>query len=545
MSEATLDTVSATVQPIAELFTASTTALWATTYNLDVSLMAEFLLTRLGEPPLNVAVLADHTRLSSSLARIPAERVDSLSTINRGWLLRGVRSGAAFYPKTYLQVTHGRAKLLVGSGNLSPRGLDEGHEVFTVFRSGTRAGDAALTTWRTWMRRLVGLVGDTLLAERFRDLEQRLPTPSLQVAIESPLLHNLESPIAVQLGERVQSHQVDEVWLTAPFFDRDGAAVGALLTALRPNHVRLFITSSSNVDGPALLTRLQNSGADVSVAAYVPDQFVHAKLIAVIAGTNAFLLSGSANLSQAALTTTSPTGNVEMGVIAQLTVDELRARFVPPGLQIERRDIDHLRDLDFRGDPEPPAPPVRLLSARAIEDGRVEVATDPDPMSDWLLDDLCRQHELTPSGHARATTQSPVEGRLIELVNADGAVLSNRIVVDDLVALAAELRTPTAGPGADRPSELSAADLESPLGQALLYLHRNFVMDVSERATSVTASGVTPEESTSSDDDLWDRLEREELARDLELRATSDCGLVSRRTEASPSSSYWMQCVHE
>jgi hypothetical protein len=47
------------LRPISELFTRSTSALWATTYNVDLRLVNEFLLQALGAPPLNVTVLAD------------------------------------------------------------------------------------------------------------------------------------------------------------------------------------------------------------------------------------------------------------------------------------------------------------------------------------------------------------------------------------------------------------------------------------------------------------------------------------------------------
>ena len=67
-----------------------------------------------------------------------------------------------------------------------------------------------------------------------------------------------------------------------------------------------------------------------------------------------------------------------------------------------------------------------------------------------------------------------------------------------------------------RPSELTATDLDTPLGQALLYLHRNVVMDVSETAGAGGGSDATRSEVNGGDDDddLWDRLEREKLGRD-------------------------------
>src|SRR3954447_17823310 len=112
-------------RPVHEPFTGAASAMWATTYSVDLSLFNEFLLPRLGDPPLNVVVLADHRRLSASLDRLPADAVDTLTAVNRRWLLRGVRPGGqAFHPKSYLAVAGTTATLLVGSGNLSMSGLD-------------------------------------------------------------------------------------------------------------------------------------------------------------------------------------------------------------------------------------------------------------------------------------------------------------------------------------------------------------------------------------------------------------------------------------
>ena len=112
-------------------------------------------------------------------------------------------------------------------------------------------------------------------------------------------------------------------------------------------------------------------------------------------------------------------------------------------------------------------------------------------------------------------TAGPLPGRLVQLIDASEQILSNRIVVDDPIALAAALIAGSTRPGTDRPFELAAGDLDTPLAQALLWLHRNLVMDVSERAAFAGTGGVgTGEADDQADDDLWDRLEREQLARD-------------------------------
>jgi hypothetical protein len=368
------------------------------------------------------------------------------------------------------------------------------------------------------MRRLVGLIGDTVLAERFQDLEGRIPPPLVAHPVPSPLLHNLDIPIAGQLAAAIAEAgaPVEELWLAAPFYDADAAAVGALLDALAPGRVQLFVTGSTSVNGNRLADRLTASGAQVTVAGYEPDRFVHAKLVGVIAGRRAWLLSGSANLSRAALTLTPAAhGNIELAVLAPLDTDELQAAFMPPGMTLGERSLSSLVSLAFCADPEPEIPAVQLLTATTLADGRVEIVTEPPSSDSWLLDDLTNREPLIASGNGHAMTAGPLVGRLVHVTDTNGQTLSNRVVADDPAALAAAL-TVGASRSADRPPELVAGDLGTPLAQALLWLHRHLVMDVSERAPSTIGTGGVGagEASDQADDDLWDRLEREQLARD-------------------------------
>ncbi len=507
-------------RPVHELFIGAASAMWATTYSVDLSLFNEFLLPRLGDPPLNVVVLADHRRLTAGLDRLPADAVDTLTAVNRRWLLRGVRPGGqAFHPKTYLTVAGTRVTLLVGSGNLSMTGLDRGNEVFTTFRSGTPVGDAAIGTWRTWIHRVVGLVDDTTLAQRLVDLNTRLPPqPAGTPQTYSPLLHNLDTPIAAQFKTALTAQapsDIDELLLSAPYYDDGAEAVGQLLTDLRPRRVRVFLTKATSVNGNRLKERLIASGAPTDVLMYQPDEFVHAKLIGAVAGDQGWLLSGSANLSRAALTrTVGHSGNVEVAVLTQLTADEVRAVFTPPDTTAVAANLDHLGSWSFRSEPEPAAPSVRLISAAANGDGRVEVASEPKAQPGWLLDDLTHRQPLTRDTSGRAVTAGPLHGRLVRLVDANDSVLSNQVVVDDPTALAAAL-TATARPSVDLPDGLVTGDLDSPLGTMLAWLHRNLVMEVSDRPTSTSVGGVTADEETEQgNDDLWVRLEREQLGRD-------------------------------
>ena len=74
---------------------------------------------------------------------------------------------------------------------------------------------------------------------------------------------------------------------------------------------------------------------------------------------------------------------------------------------------------------------MRLLTATVLADGRIEIVTDPDSGIGWLLDDLTSHQPLTATQTGRMVTSGPLPGRLVQLIDASGQVLSNRVVVDD------------------------------------------------------------------------------------------------------------------
>lgn len=508
------------VSPISELFRADRVALWATTYTFDLDLFSGYLFGRLGEPPLNVVVMADRDRLDAALDALPPERVNRLDSVNRRWLLRGARLGRGrFHPKSYLAVTGRSAKLLVGSGNLSMSGLDAGREVFTAFVAGTPDGDAAIATWMDWMRRVVNELDDTILAERFSDLEARMTLAGPSGAVESSLWHNLDRSLADQFCERVllELGQVDELIVTAPFFDEAGEALGHLLTRMAPKHVTIYTAATTKVNGTKLAARLAGIDAVVKVFAYVPEAFTHAKLLGAVAGDRGWLLSGSANLSNAALTLPADLGNVELAVGVALSADELRNVFLPPECEAEEQSLAVLATLTFGIELDGASPyRVRITRATSMPDGRVEIIADPPPDNTLRLADHKDVQSLTFE-KARIVTNGALTGPLVCLVDERNETVSNLAIVDDVEALRRALQAgEPESSTSSRPHELVPNDLDTPLGQVLVKLHRMAVMDVSEIAGSGGASEATRSEAghIDADDDLWDRLAREQLGRD-------------------------------
>src|SRR5262249_39552467 len=109
---------------------------WGTSFEFEHRLFDQYWFPRLGEPPLNATLLIDGGQLAKTWSDLPVGEEWRLRRVNRDYLVRGVHAfRGAFHPKTYFFGNQHEGILLVGSGNLTLNGLEEGHEVFSRFTS--------------------------------------------------------------------------------------------------------------------------------------------------------------------------------------------------------------------------------------------------------------------------------------------------------------------------------------------------------------------------------------------------------------------------
>ena len=509
---------------VVNAFRPTVEACWITTYNLDLGLFDGFLLSKLGDPPLNVVVLADGLRHDRALEAIPADEAWRTDRINRRWLLRPVHHTAAFHPKTLLFVEPSTTTLLVGSGNLSDSGLDSGCEVFTTFTSSNEEGRAAIAAWVRWMRDVVDRTADEQLNRRFSDLIGRLPNlPSTGRA----LVHNLDDSLTTQMIGALAG-PIDELLLTAPFFDEHLEATTTLIAETAPQRISLYLGERSSLDGATLQRLADNVDGALHLYRYTPAPFVHAKLVGVIDhDERGVLLSGSANLSLAALAgvvNEDAWTNFEVGVLAELEAEELRSVFTnPPALDATAVELDVFADHTFRRDPDMPQPPIRILTATRTTEGEVTLDVEGQPPAGALLTDGADAAPLADS--------TPLRGRLVWITH-DGQTISNRAIVMELAELESQLRERTAT-DSGRPAELYLGDTKTPLGAILAAMHQAFIMDVSETdAVRMAERAADGEGDEGSDTELWDRLAKDTL--NYDPRASSYSRSSQRAGADSP-----------
>lgn len=454
---------------------------WATSYSFDLRLFDQYLLRRVAQDSVNVVALVDHDKLASVWEHLDEGESYLVRQAGRRYVLRGVRlpSGGAFHPKTYLLSGRDQSTLLVGSGNLTRSGIDHGHEVFATFTTQREEHLPTMRAWTQWAGHLIQNQQDDLLTERWLALRASCPW-MLGSTDGSELITNQEQTITDQLIARLPNH-VRELHLTAPFFDPDALAVQRLITAWSPEVVVLYLGADVNVNGLSLKTVLRQA-PEVRVRRFQPHVFVHAKLIGAIDATGrGVLLSGSTNLSQAALNRvdSQPGGNSEVAVLRSGSGDAIRKIFTGSGLELVDLSLDALDDFAFSDDHPKLARPFVLRTASWRKDGRIQLEYTPNSVPSevgLLCADDAAPVSIDPDGSTTGSVAdhdpTPI---LVGLADRTGELVSNRVVVDDPDALRATLEGSRAKQ-IHRPTELEGLE-DEPLVRLVLWAHDKFIFD--------------------------------------------------------------------
>lgn len=490
------------------------TIFWATTYTFEIAFFEGFLLPRLGDPPLNATLMVDRDGHANALQGIGPDTPWRGARANRDYLIRGVApTNGVFHPKTYFFADEKTGVLYVGSGNLTMSGLETGKELFVRFDASDGEGLDGIRAWRAWMDSLLSRLADTALADRWRKAQLQAPW-IVGPPLAAHFVDNWSRPLLDALLDGLDV-PVDELWVTAPFYDEKATALAEIIARTQAQRIHVVLGRDASVDGPSLATVLADSGAEVSVHGLEPDVFLHGKLVGAISNSRGRILSGSANLSRAAMllaASAESAANVECGAIADVEPDAVRGAFLPPppppGLHLVGRSPVDVVALKYER-PEKAGFQYHLRSVVRESDGRLSIDAEPDPDESVQLTDGGMTTELV-AGLTRTAIADDTNSRLVWLVSAARRQLSNKVAVDEPSHLAAALASREQI--SSRPAEMEAADMETPVGQMLARLHDACIFDFDE--TPAARRIARAAEAESEDPEFWERLANDELQQD-------------------------------
>lgn len=345
---------------IPELLQGQWTTALICTYGVDLTFFETRLLGQLAQIPLRI-VLADDGQLAESLAE-SARTGQRHRLANKAYVAAPVRHPRAAHGKLIALLGPSSGLLVVGSGNLGYEGYAAPGELWHLYAYSDERPEhlQEFASARAYVDGLAqrGLV-DPPVVELLQTAWGQSPWIPAGPASPSALRSSLGVPIIEQLRSEVDG-PVDELIAHAPFHDADCAALRTLIERFQPTRTRILLTDATSADPASIQRVMLHAPSPVIERVHVkaePGAYIHAKWVHLIHGTSETLLTGSANLSRAALLRSAGNGNVELGVIThggQGAFDSLYAH-------LERSEIDNPSSLKISFQGAPPGDTVEAL----------------------------------------------------------------------------------------------------------------------------------------------------------------------------------------
>lgn len=459
-------------------------------YTIDLEFFEHQVWWPLPETCRNVVVLADEDCLLDACEREASRRL--VNHLNRRYVVDGLRFPGAAHAKIVLLTNEKQGRLLVGSGNLGPRGWVRGGEVFTAYDY--EGEDAAELAPFLATRDLLTELLETGRVEGIaRDRVELLLTETTWlyeggIADAAPLRHNLDRPFLEQLIEAVGGRTVDQLRVLSPFYDARASALSELLAALQPAASEIYVEPGCTSVDPVRLAAVrdaQTSPCEVRPFKRDGCDYVHAKVYLAKTREEDVLLTGSPNLSRGAMLNLAKNANFEVASLLTAESGEFDYLFenllaAPPQDDLSTLELKLAESDDFDGEGE------RLVLMRAVlRKSELEMSVRGLPAVEGLRlrigdEVLAPQMEVAPG--EPAIIRAALDDELRELLSrcvpltllvtlTDGEVESNAVFVMDKAALAAEARSPQAR---GVTSEFTGIPLDDELAEIVLPLEIAF-----------------------------------------------------------------------
>ncbi|QAS52350.1 hypothetical protein [Halobacillus litoralis] len=258
-----------------------------------------------------IGLFIDHNSLQDSVKH------PNITELGKSYLVTPMETNHAFHPKVYLLLGEKKAKLIIGSGNLTPSGFITNKELFNVFtyevgrnKDHLHIINAALSMfWQTkpsnnkLMEELMAQLQTFYYLNNFNRENNALS-----------MFMNLERSIQDQLSE-ILPEVIKRIDCMTPYFDQSLAVINHWHQKYNPEKVSIYLQNKTT-NFP--LTKKDDSRFDLYEVNFTEDNHkrYHGKVFRFIGEQEEVIVYGSANCSRQALLQTSADGNTE-AVIAE------------------------------------------------------------------------------------------------------------------------------------------------------------------------------------------------------------------------------------
>ncbi|TCO33386.1 hypothetical protein EV652_103387 [Kribbella steppae] len=367
--------------------------------------------------------------------------------------------GGAFHPKLVLIAGPSRVTAAIGSGNATLAGWQANAELWSVLYGDATSCPKSLADLASWLRHLPELVRlshgvPDALTRVAGHLDQLLGQAAEVIDDGVRLVSTSPAPIL----DHLPVGPVEELAVCAPFHDPGAVALRELVDRLQPQQLRIsYQPELTQLDGPAVRALAEQWDAELRQDG--ESRYRHGKLIEWTVGGARYALTGSPNLSGAALLQPLANGgNCELGLITRVPMSLLPegGRVAPAavaGKQFDVRRSARVGALMLGATRT--ANGLHIMFARALTArGHVELSAAASPPETWE-----RVGEVAAGATEANLTVSADGGSRLRLVTTaeEGALrYSNLVFVVDPVRVVQRPGITAVHTPATRPDDLFA-----------------------------------------------------------------------------------------
>ncbi len=301
------------------------------TFSVDPAFYDASLQLRLrGAGCQNNILLADARMLEQSLDAIP----DAFANAGRKYLVAPVATGSCFHPKLALRYGKAKARLVVGSANVTAAGWAGNLELVSTLSWHERDDGPDARVHRTllvrahlWLSRLIGAGGDSKAVYKLELMRSQSPwLDSDGLAETGPFPLSDGSTIDLLLSDPNDANglahrmlglvdePIERLTVISPYWDRKLSALKHLWTAVTGPEIHVFL--SLNPSNPSRSSTFPVGAIGTLPVTFHPigekgapnARFLHAKMFLFRGERHDFLFMGSANCTVAALGTPGAAG---------------------------------------------------------------------------------------------------------------------------------------------------------------------------------------------------------------------------------------------
>ena len=263
-----------------------------------------------------ISVFADGKMLTEGLA------TGTSYGLGRRYSICPVSIHGSFHPKMILLLGKDKAKLFVGSANLTTSGYLINNEVFNCFEyteENTEYAGIVMTAVEVFKQFYELSDAD--------DKYTKLTLNSFNIPAEPNdrilLAHNLSESIASQIKALVSEETVKQISIAVPFYDESLSAIRDLKESLNCENIHLYVQQAKSTF-PIAFNETHHVISEQMIHPFAKilsnnsSNYYHGKVIELITDNNSYILYGSANCTSSAMNRTYlEKGNIECDIFVK------------------------------------------------------------------------------------------------------------------------------------------------------------------------------------------------------------------------------------